>query len=50
MPTKFKDPVCGMMVDPAHAAASGVYAGQTVYFCSTGCKATYDRQHPSSHT
>ena len=48
MAEKFKDPVCGMMVEPKRAAASGQYGGQTVYFCSIGCKATYDRQHPSS--
>jgi P-type Cu+ transporter len=48
MPTKFKDPVCGMMVDPAKAVAKGVYGGQTVYFCSTGCKAEYDRRHAVS--
>jgi len=48
MPAKFKDPVCGMMVEPSKAAAKGVYGGQTVYFCSTGCKATYDRQHPAA--
>lgn len=48
MAQKSKDPVCGMMVDPAHAAARGRYGGQTVYFCSTACKATYDRQHPPS--
>jgi len=45
MAEKFKDPVCGMMVDPARAAAKGDYAGTTVYFCSMGCKASYDRQH-----
>jgi YHS domain-containing protein/uncharacterized membrane protein YraQ (UPF0718 family) len=32
-----KDPVCGMTVDPADAAASEDYAGQTFHFCSTGC-------------
>ena len=31
------DPVCGMTVDPAHAAASHVHAGQTFHFCSTHC-------------
>jgi P-type Cu+ transporter len=48
MAEKFKDPVCGMMVDPARAAAKGLYGGQTIYFCSTGCKAQYDRSHASS--
>jgi len=33
-----KDPVCGMRVDPAKAAASAVHEGQTFYFCSPGCR------------
>jgi P-type Cu+ transporter len=45
MADRFKDPVCGMMVDPARAAASGKYGELTVYFCSVACKATYDRTH-----
>ncbi len=32
-----RDPVCGMMVDPARAAAQAVYAGKTYYFCCAGC-------------
>jgi Cu+-exporting ATPase len=32
-----KDPVCGMMVDPARAAGSWEYAGKKWYFCSTHC-------------
>ncbi len=32
-----KDPVCGMTIDPATAAGHVEYAGQTYYFCSTGC-------------
>lgn len=39
-----KDPVCGMEVDPAKAAGSSTYQGQTIYFCSTHCKATFDRE------
>jgi len=38
-----KDPICGMMVDPKRAAGSSVYAGKTYYFCSPGCKATFDK-------
>ncbi|HET7433168.1 MAG TPA: heavy metal translocating P-type ATPase [Thermoanaerobaculia bacterium] len=37
-----KDPVCGMTVDPAHAAGSSDYHGETIYFCSVGCKAKFD--------
>lgn len=32
------DPVCGMTVDPAQAAASHVHEGQTYHFCHPGCK------------
>ena len=31
------DPVCGMTVDPAKAAATYSHNGETYYFCSTGC-------------
>ncbi|WP_367079317.1 YHS domain-containing protein, partial [Luteitalea sp.] len=31
-----KDPVCGMTVEPAKAAATSEYQGQTYYFCSAG--------------
>jgi Cu+-exporting ATPase len=37
-----KDPVCGMQVDPAKAAGSSQYKGQTYYFCSASCKAKFD--------
>ncbi len=36
------DPVCGMTVDPAHAAGTSEYDGQTIYFCSSGCKVKFD--------
>ncbi|MGH2683392.1 MAG: heavy metal translocating P-type ATPase [Actinomycetota bacterium] len=32
-----RDPVCGMEVDPATAAASHEYEGSTYFFCSAGC-------------
>lgn len=32
-----KDPVCGMSVDPATAAATREYGGVTYYFCNPGC-------------
>ncbi|MCS6863859.1 MAG: heavy metal translocating P-type ATPase [Gemmataceae bacterium] len=35
------DPVCGMRVDPAHAAGSVVYGETTYYFCSTHCVAKF---------
>jgi YHS domain-containing protein len=31
------DPVCGMTVEPATAAAAWEHDGQTYYFCSVGC-------------
>jgi P-type Cu+ transporter len=31
------DPVCGMEIDTAAAAASEEYEGKTYYFCSEGC-------------
>jgi len=38
-----KDPVCGMNVDEGKAAATAVYNGKTYYFCSPGCKATFEK-------
>lgn len=32
-----QDPVCGMQVEVAHAPASVVHDGETVYFCSDHC-------------
>jgi copper/silver-translocating P-type ATPase len=39
--TKARDPVCGMMVDPDHSAASAEYQGKTYHFCSKGCGAKF---------
>lgn len=38
-----KDPVCGMTVDPEHAAAAAVRAGSTYYFCSASCRDKFER-------
>jgi Cu+-exporting ATPase len=38
-----KDPVCGMRVDPTTAAAKSEYQGKTYYFCSPGCKTSFDK-------
>ena len=43
-----KDPVCGMMVDPKKAAGKSDYQGKTYYFCSPGCKKTFD-QNPAKY-
>jgi YHS domain-containing protein len=37
-----KDPVCGMDVDPKTAPKSE-YQGRTYYFCSQGCKTSFDK-------
>ena len=37
-----KDPVCGMTVDPTHAAAAA-RAGSTYYFCSAACRDKFER-------
>jgi Cu+-exporting ATPase len=37
-----KDPVCGMQVDPAKAAATSEYQGKTYYFCAQVCKRKFD--------
>lgn len=39
-----KDPVCGMDVEIARAAASTDHEGRTYYFCSLQCKEDFDRQ------
>lgn len=39
----YKDPVCGMDVNPETAAGKSDYKGQTYYFCSPGCKASFDK-------
>ena len=38
-----KDPVCGMTIEPARAAATSEYKGQTYYFCAKGCKVQFDK-------
>jgi YHS domain-containing protein len=38
-----KDLVCGMTIDTETAAGKSEYEGQTYYFCSPGCKRSFDR-------
>jgi uncharacterized protein len=40
--TMAKDPVCGMSVDPASAAAIRTYEGRNYFFCSVGCAEAFD--------
>jgi Cu+-exporting ATPase len=44
------DPVCGMTVDPATAAASSHFEGKTYFFCSLGCKAKFDARNAAAET
>ena len=43
-----KDPVCGMNVDETKAMKV-TYDGKTYYFCSAGCKATFEKA-PGAYT
>jgi YHS domain-containing protein len=42
------DPVCGMTVDSASAAARRTHAGAPYYFCSAGCAETFE-ENPSRY-
>src|SRR5205823_3898352 len=39
-----KDPVCGMTVDRARAAATREYKGKTYYFCARSCAEKFSAQ------
>lgn len=39
-----QDPVCGMKIRPAHAAAHAEYGGKTYYFCSDRCHDRFLRE------
>jgi Cu+-exporting ATPase len=50
--TAMKDPVCGMEIDSSDATAHTEHAGQTYYFCCSGCKAKFDKnpaQYENNH-
>lgn len=38
-----RDPVCGMEVDEAKAAATTVYRGTIYYFCAQACKRAFEK-------
>jgi YHS domain-containing protein len=38
-----KDPVCGMQVEERQAKATSQHSGQTMYFCSPGCKEKFEQ-------
>ncbi|MEO8044849.1 MAG: heavy metal translocating P-type ATPase [Spartobacteria bacterium] len=49
----FIDPICGMKVDPKHAAAVVERAGEKIYFCSTHCRDTFvseGKAEPAEHS
>ena len=39
-----KDPVCGMEVDPEHAAGQSTYRGRTYHFCSAACRDQFEKE------
>ena len=39
-----RDPVCGMQIDEKKAAGKSEYKGRIYYFCSPGCKASFDKE------
>lgn len=47
--TKQIDPVCGMEVDPAAAAATTCYDGKKIFFCAEGCKKAFET-NPRAYT
>jgi P-type Cu+ transporter len=42
------DPICGMTVDPAHAAGWSRRDGRTFYFCSLSCKQKFNGGQPAA--
>src|SRR5690606_3065841 len=44
MKKEFIDPVCGMNVTPETAAAKIEHNGETIYFCSAGCRDKFAAQ------
>lgn len=38
------DPSCGMTIDPATATLTSVHDGTMYYFCSSGCKESFDTE------
>lgn len=44
MSTTYIDPVCDMEVTPETAAGQSEYNGVTYYFCSLGCKKSFDKE------
>jgi len=43
-----QDPVCGMTLSRADAAASATWEGQTYYFCCVSCREAFEAD-PQRH-
>lgn len=43
-PLEARDPVCGMMVEIAHAHYLSDYNGRTYYFCAKGCQRSFEAE------
>ena len=43
MAQTFIDPVCDMEITPETATGTSEYKGKTYYFCSPGCKRSFDK-------
>ena len=37
-----RDPICGMDVDPKTSRHTAQHGGKTYYFCSPGCKKSFE--------
>lgn len=37
------DPICGMTIQKANAPYTSQYQGETYYFCSDGCRMTFNK-------
>ena len=48
-PQTVTDPVCGMSIDPASAAASSEHEDKTYHFCSTHCAEAFQND-PARYT
>ena len=44
MSDKYIDPVCDMEITAEEAAGTSEYKGQIYYFCSPGCKRSFDKE------
>jgi putative ABC transport system ATP-binding protein len=42
-----RGPVCGMLVEPKHTG-SWEWAGETLYFCASGCREQFRREQENA--